>query len=497
MKVALLSSFLSQAYVSLVGIVLMPVYLRLLGAEGVGLIGLFVMAQALLPLLDLGLSTVLSREMSRFRAGHLDAGEAWLKLRSLVWLFSLIGAIVIMLVAGSRGALASSWLRLGELAGSEVEYCLVAMALAAVLRWVAGIYRSALLGLEEHRWLNVSAFALATIKHVGVLPLLVWGSPTAFAYFSYHAGAGLLELLVLRYAMARSLPIPAAKPALRWSAGLREAWSLAGAMTFLSAVWILFNQVDKLILSRVLSLSDYGYFSLATSLAGGVLVLIPPLAQVLQPRMTILASQGRSDELVQFYRAASQGATALFVAAGGAVAVLAPLLLHAWIGDPDAVRDIAPTLFWYGIASGLVGILALPFMLQFAHGDLGLHVRGNILLCLFGLPALALASIEFGAIGAGMTLCASRLLFLLLWIPFVHRKYIPAASSKWLPGDVLPGAISAIGVLATAACLIPMPDSRLAAAALACAIAALALAAGLLAGRAPRRMFLAWYATER
>jgi len=481
--------------VSLVGIVLMPVYLGYLGVEGVGLIGLFVMVQALLPLLDLGLSAVLSREMSRVRAGLLDPGEAWIKLRSLVWLFAVVGAVVVGLVAASRETLAGSWLRIGELAGSEVEYCLVAMSMAAVLRWVTGIYRSALVGLEEQTWLNISAFALATIKHVGVLPLLAWVSPTAFAYFTYHAGAGLLELLVLRHAMSRSLPIPAVGPALRWSAGLREAWSLAGAMTFLSVVWILFNQVDKIILSRVLSLSDYGYFSLATSLAGGVLVLIPPLTQVLQPRMTILASQGRSEELAQLYRAASQGAAALFAAAGGAVAVSAPLLLHAWIGDPSVVRDIAPTLFWYGIASGLVGILALPFMLQFAHGDLGLHVRGNILLCIFGLPALAIASIEFGAIGAGIALCASRLLFLTLWIPFVHRKYIPEASSGWLFADVLPGTIAAVSVLAVAGQFLPVPASRPLAAALAIVIAVLALAAGLLAGTIPRRMFQAWCAT--
>lgn len=493
MKVALLSSFLSQAYVSLVGIVLMPVYLRLLGAEGVGLIGLFVMAQALLPLLDLGLSAVLSREMSRFRAGHLDAGEAWLKLRSLVWLFSLIGAIVIMLVAGSRGVLASSWLRLGELAGSEVEYCLVAMALAAVLRWVAGIYRSALLGLEEHRWLNVSAFALATIKHVGVLPLLVWGSPTAFAYFSYHAGAGLLELLVLRYAMARSLPIPAAKPALRWSAGLREAWSLAGAMTFLSVVWILFNQMDKLILSRVLSLADYGYFALATSLAGGVLVLIPPLAQVLQPRLTVLATQGRTAELAKLYRAASQGSAALFVAVGGTAALLAPLLLHAWIGDPAVAIDVAPTLFWYGIASALVGILSLPFMLQFAYGELSLHVRGNILLCFLGLPTLAFTSAMFGAVGAGITLCSTRVLFLLFWIPQVHRRFIPEISSRWLRADVLPSALAVTGALVFAERFVEVPDSRLVAGLLAAALGLMALVAGLAAGCQTREAVRAWF----
>jgi O-antigen/teichoic acid export membrane protein len=497
LKIALIHSMLSQAYVSLVGIALMPVYLGYVGAEGLGLIGLFIMVQGLLPLLDLGLSAVLSRDMSRFRAGTVDAGEAWARLRSLFWLFALAGGIFVAFAFGMRGAIAGSWLRPGEFSAAQTEYCLVAIALAAVFRWLAGVSRSALVGLEEHAWLNSSAVVLATIKHVGVLPVLAWISPTATAFFSYHVIGGLLELVVTHRAVSRILPPPRVRPRLRWSTGLREAWSMAGAMTFLSIVWILFNQIDKLILSRVLTLADYGRFSLATSLAGGVLVLIPPMTQVLQPRMTILASQGRNDELSQVYRTACQGAAALFAAAGGSVAVLGPHLLHAWLGDPAVTADVTPTLFWYGLASALVGMLALPFMLQFAHGDLSMHVRGNILLCAFGLPTLAFAAACYGAIGAGIALCASRVLFLLFWIPRVHDRYMPEVASRWLWVDVMPGAVSVAVLLALADCFVPVPDSRVLAGVFAAVLALATLAAGLLAGSQTRKGVQTWWADIR
>lgn len=492
MKFALLKSLLTQGYVSLVGVVLMPAYLRYVGAEGVGLIGLFVMVQGLLPLLDLGLSAVLSREMSRVRAGLLDDGTAWLKLRSLVSLFSLIGVLVVIAMIGAAEDLTKSWLKIGVLTDSEVEYCLVAMALAAVLRWIAGTYRAALVGLDEQRWLNASALAFATIKHVGVLLLLAWGSPTAFAYFSYQVATGFLELMVLRHAFSRSLPMPNPCPPFRWLAGLREAWALAGAMTFLSIIWILFNQLDKLVLSRVLTLADYGYFAIATSLAGSVANLISPLTQVLQPRFTVLAAQERTAELIGLYRVASQGSAALFASVGGSAALLAPLLLYAWIGDPNVVARVAPTLFWYGISSALVGMLSLPFMLQFAFGELSLHVRGNILLCIFGLPALAFAAATFGAVGAGITLCSMRILFLLFWIPRVHRRFIPAMSSRWLRTDVLPAAFAVTGLLLLAARFVPTPDNRLVAGLLAVLLGLAALTAGLASGSHTREAVRRW-----
>ena len=63
------ASSASQAYVAGVGIVALPFYLRLLGAEAYGLAGFFAMLQAWFLLLDIGLTPTMARETARFR-GH-------------------------------------------------------------------------------------------------------------------------------------------------------------------------------------------------------------------------------------------------------------------------------------------------------------------------------------------------------------------------------------------------------------------------------------------
>ena len=47
-----------------------PLYIKYLGIEAYGLIGLFAVLQAWLVLLDMGMSPTLSREMARFTGGH-------------------------------------------------------------------------------------------------------------------------------------------------------------------------------------------------------------------------------------------------------------------------------------------------------------------------------------------------------------------------------------------------------------------------------------------
>lgn len=70
MNLALIAGFASQAYISLIIVTFMPIYLRNMGAEAFGLVGFFLMLQTWLQLLDLGMSSTFSREMSLYRAGE-------------------------------------------------------------------------------------------------------------------------------------------------------------------------------------------------------------------------------------------------------------------------------------------------------------------------------------------------------------------------------------------------------------------------------------------
>lgn len=485
MKGALLSSLLVQGYGSIIGIALMPLYLHYLGAEAFGLVGVFLMVQNWLPLLDLGLSPTLSREMSLFRAGGQDAQAAWARLRSLEW---LLGGLALLLLLGlwwARQPLATGWLRLQSLDTSLVAACLFLMGLAAVLRWLSGLYRSGLTGLERQVRVNAWLALFATLRFVAVIPLLALLPSPTLAFFGFQAGVAGLELTVFAATLYRALPGRAESP---WPspAALGAMWPTASAMAFLTGIWVFLTQIDKLILSRLLPLDAFGYFSLAAAVAAGVLLLAPPLNQVLQPRLTILASQGRLDELAKLYQGASQWMALAMTLAGGGLAFFAGPLLWAWTGNPQVAAAAAPLLFWYGLANALSGLCLLPFLLQFAHGYLRLHLLGNLILALTLLPTLILAALHRGAIGTGQVLFVANLLFLLGWVPLVHRRLMPRAVWRWPFRDLLPVVAAAGGAIGLGASAMPQGGDRLATGAWVGLTLVVAAGAGVLAGGSTR-----------
>src|SRR5262245_47837714 len=88
------SNYAAQAYVALIGIAMVPLYLKYMGLEAYGLIGFFAMAQAWIQVLDFGLSPTLGREAAKLNAGSSTAETLMLFLRLLDIVFGILGLAV-------------------------------------------------------------------------------------------------------------------------------------------------------------------------------------------------------------------------------------------------------------------------------------------------------------------------------------------------------------------------------------------------------------------
>lgn len=462
MKQALIATYLVQAYVTLTSVVLMPVYLAYLGAEGFGLVGFATVLQTWMQLLDFGFSPALSREMSLYRAGGRDAGLAMQRMRSVELLFALIAFAAVVAFVAARDWVAVNWFSYDGLSASEISWCFVAMAVGAVLRWLAGLYRSALTGLERQSWLNTIALLSATVRSVGVIPVLAYVSASPRSFFGYQVFVAAAELVALAGLFYRAMPrVPGAiRPT---ETAYRALVPTAGAVAFLALVSLLLTQLDKVILSRLLTLAEYGHFTLASALAGGVLIMTGPMSQILQPRMTVLLASGKSDELTDLYEKATVFAAIGFFSLGGGIAVFSSELLWAWTGSRAVSDEVSQVLAAYAIANAFVGVLTLPYLLQFSHGYLRMHLVGNIILGLVVIPSLVVAAMKFGALGAALVYLVANIIFLFFWSPLVHRRFLPLLAWRWPFRQVVPSATVSILLLLAMKSVVPAGEGRIAA----------------------------------
>jgi O-antigen/teichoic acid export membrane protein len=219
---------------------------------------------------------------------------------------------------------------------------------------------------------------------------------------------------------------------------LKKVYQFSLGIAFASLVWILITQVDKLILSHLLSLADYGYFTLAVLVANSVTLLSTPISTALLPRMAKLEAEGNNETLIQLYRQTTQWVVLLAGSAAVTLTLCAEPLLLLWTGDAQLTQQAAPILRLYVLGNGILAACAFPYYLQYAKGNLRLHLIGNALFVVFLVPITVLATLHFGAVGAGYAWLLSNLINFLLWLPLVHRHHAPNLHWRWVKQDIFP-----------------------------------------------------------
>jgi O-antigen/teichoic acid export membrane protein len=437
----IIASYASQIYVTLIGILMVPVYFRYMGAEAYGLVAFFAMLQAWFQLLDFGLTPTMARETARFRGGAIDVMQLRRLLRAMEGVFIGVAMASTAIVVAASDSIADSWLKVQQLPLAEVRHTIMLMGAIVALRWICGLYRGAVIGFERLVWLGSFNIAIATARFVLVIPFFIYVGTSPTEFFVYQLGLAVVEALVLVTEVYRLLPDAATVRGTPWQwEPLRGVLRFSLSVGLTAAVWVVIVQTDKLVLSRLLPLGEFAYFTLAVLAASGISTIASPINAALMPRLSRLHAEDNEAEFARIYRNATQLVAVISIPATLMLTLFPEQVLWAWTGDAGIVGHAAPTLILYSLGNGILSMGAFPYFLQFAKGNMKMHLLGAALFMVFLLPALVWVTWRYGVTGAGLAWLGANSAYFLLWVPMVHRRFLKGLHIKWLTQDI--GAIA-------------------------------------------------------
>lgn len=439
-----MASLGAGSWSALIGLAVLPAYLRYLGAESFGLVGFLLTLQAWFLLLDLGLSPTASREMARFGGGQHSAQQIrdlFVSLEAVYLLIALClgGALII-----GAGWLATDWLQLRAIDAQEAARSLAWMALLVVAQWMATLYRSALIGLQLQVWLGGLTALAATLRALVTLAVLVWLSPTLIAFVLAQSACHAAEAAAMRFYIHRRLP---AAPGRFNAAALKGVWRFAAGLTAITFLATLLNHVDKLLLARLLSLKDFGYFSLAVTVVGALSIAVPPVFNAAYPRLAELVAADRRTELADEYHWFCQLAAICLAPLAVTLALFSREAVYAWTGDPHVTAQVAPIVSAWVVGAALNGIMHVPYALQLAVGWVRLSVVLNVVAATTMVPAILLLVPRYGAVAAGWVWGGVNMFYFTVGSFILHRRYLQRELGRWYLHDV---ALPLAGALAPA-----------------------------------------------
>ena len=473
-----MANLFGAAWSAAIGVLCVPLYVGLMGAEAFGLVGLFVMLQSVFVVLDLGVGATLSRELARLDAQDGDARtqrDLVYTLQAVYWLLALlVGATVFALAP----AVARYWVKPQSLSAEAVTTCVRLMGAAIVLQFPFAFYQGGLLGLQRQALFNALAAAVATLRAAGTLLALRLVAPAPETFFAVQIAAGAAGTGAAALLLWRCLPASDGGPSGFRPELIRRVWRFGAAYAANAFANMGLFQGDKIILSTLLPLKMFGYYALAQGVASGMYAVIISVDGAVFPQLSGLVARGGERELAEVYHRGSQ-LMAVLLAPVAVVAALFPReTLFAWTGDTAVVENASLVLSLLVTGMLLHGLVQAPYYLQIAHGWWRLILRTNLLLLLAVVPLNILMARAYGGPGAALVWVLLNVCYLLT-LPLAHRRFLRDEQGRWLFEDVFLPVAGALCVGAAARWLLPLSLSRVEALAYLCVAGALAAAAAV------------------
>jgi O-antigen/teichoic acid export membrane protein len=475
----LIANYGGSIVVALLSLAFIPLYIKYLGIGGYGLVGFFLTLQSVFSILDFGLSTTLNRQLAAITArddSQRDARDLVRTLEIIYWAVALLIGITVMVGAPF---IAAHWVKSSVLAPATVERAIVLMGVAVALQWPSALYIGGLTGLERQVFLNSILVLVALIRGAGAVFVLATVAGTVPAFFAWQIVSSALQTVLAGFFLWRFLPQSAGPARFRLDL-LRTVYRFAAGMMAIGILATILTQADKIVLSKVLRLEQFGYYMLAFTFGASLYRLISPVFTAVFPRLTQAASAD-PDALPDLYHRSAQVLSVASIPAAVIMIVFAPEVLLLWTRDPVTVRNTATTARLLVAGTAINGWMTIPYALQLAYGWTSLSLYVNIIAILVLTPSVYFAASRFGGVGAAAVWLILNLGYFVLAVQPMYRRYLTSERTRWYVVDIGIPLLVSLSVATIGKALWMEGLDRLEQLAMLAAVSAAALAAAALA----------------
>ena len=386
--------------------IFIPVYVHILGIDSYGLIAFNSIVLSLLFFADAGLTASFARE-----AANKVQGQELLDL-----LISIERVLAVILVAIGGGfiilapAIADGWLdTANELNSDVVVESLRIMPCAIIPQIMISLYVGGLMGLQRQISANLISITSNVIRS-GLVIIPIYLIPDARVFFLWQAAASFFVMLVMRSMLCTcirkdkvwaNIPISARCGVFKIAA-IRKIKRYSMGMFGMSVIAGVNTQLDKLVVSKMLTLDIFANYSLVSILGQIPYILTLPIATALFPRLANLLSKNNEMEVSKVFRESTYYIALIGAIAGVGVALFIKDLIKIWLAGDIYDSNIVIAARLLAIGGVFLALQLSVFQLSLANGHNKTNVHMGFGILLISVPMQVFLTYEYGVVGAAI-----------------------------------------------------------------------------------------------
>ena len=386
----LLLLYVSKSGVVLVGLLILPFFNQVLGPEQFGVVALILTLQALLLFLDLGMATVVGRDLAAANSTSLQRALTW---RAAEYVISIIYGALLFPV------LIATWVWSDLLQLIEVTSCVI-------LFWALTIQNIGQNALLARHFFIEAALIQGTgvvIRHGLTAIALAWLSPTLICFVSIQAAVSVAQMLVTRWRCKKILSLDETTCLTKLLLKRAQMLFRVGKpLMLLGLSGAAVTQLDKVIVTSFMSSRDLAPYFLAANLSLiPITVLAAPVAQFFQPRIVEALSSLSTTTIRRTIDHFTYLLVAFALLPTAAIWLFREPLIALWLNSSSEAALVTQytTILLPGIAIGVLGYV--PFTILIARQDYLFQAKFSTAMTMLTLSAAVAAAIQ----GSVLAIC--------------------------------------------------------------------------------------------
>ena len=436
LKKNIFTSYLANIYLAVLSFLFIPIYLEKLGAEAYGLVGIFAILQSIFFLFDSAFNTTLNREISVLNT--TDASENKIKqlIKTFGFIYTLFSIIVCFVALILIYTFSHYWIKNVELDMSLIKLCLTFMALAIPFQLMISFYSGGLMGFQRHFQINNIKVLIGTIRTFGALYVVYYLQETVLYFFMWNLIVYAIHFIIIKHSLFSIL---------RTSKSVRVEYdwiyfkklrNYTTGIILISVTVLFLNQIDKIILSKVLGLHQFGLYTIIITLGSLLLQLSGPVTQpffsffssldIIKDRKIILDKYHQGSELISMI--CSPLALVLFF--------FSYELVFYWTHDITVTNEIYLGTAIYSLGTLFNVYLTMPYIYSIAKGWTNYTLFQNIILTIIMVPLTYFLSISYGINGGAVSWLLLNMVCFFISPIIIHRKLLGNITKNWYVFDI-------------------------------------------------------------
>lgn len=446
LKKNVVANFVGNFLGAIISFIFIPIYIRYIGTEAYGLIGFYTAISGFIQIMDFGISGTLNISISKIRNNDDEKIFSLNLFRSFEIINISIAVLIFLFFFLLSDFFAQSWFKDTTLQINEIRNSIMLMGMVIAFKWPTSLYIAAFNGLEKQVKTNYFILLYTVFSVVGAILALHFFKPTIQVFFQWQLLVTIIYCILLKYTISKELK--RFKYIGRFDvASLKIIKNFTISLGFISLFSSTYSHLDKIFISKLISLEEFSFYSIAATLAAILYKFIYPVSGAVFPKINQIIHIGNKEVIHDFFHKSAQIISALVIPIGLTLCFFSNDLIFLWSQNLVLAQNVAPITSIIVIGTIITGINSTPQQYQLAYGYTKILFYQNLAGTILLLPLLYTLVKQYGVIGAAMVWVIINIINLTIGQYFFFSRFLKSEAKSWVFQDILKPIVVSILIL--------------------------------------------------